>query len=86
MTASRSTAYRPILLTKDGELGAVGTLEPQALERFAPIFAVHPATGRKTAEEHLDDVVRKVAASVRARSSLWTRRSSTRITSPARIL
>ena len=62
MTAQR-TMYRPILLTKAGELNAVGALGAHALERFAPIFAVHPATDRRTPEEHLDEVSRKVAAS-----------------------
>lgn len=57
MSAQR-TVYRPIFLTKAGELNAVGTLDAQALQRFAPIFAVHPTAGRKTPEEHLDDVSR----------------------------
>ena len=53
--------YRPILLTKDGELDAVSELPADAVDFFAPIFAIHPPTKLSVAE-HVDSVAAKVAS------------------------
>lgn len=52
--------YRPILLTRDGELQAVSELAQQVRGAFTPIFAVHPAT-TLSLEDHVEAVAEKVA-------------------------
>lgn len=63
MTAE-SLTYRPVLLTKDGELAAIGELAEDALRPFAPVFAVHPPTTPRSTADHIDAVATKLAERV----------------------
>jgi hypothetical protein len=56
--------YRPILLTKDGELQAVRELSPDVSVSFAPIFVVHPPNSTRLPAEHVDAIATKVAGRV----------------------
>jgi hypothetical protein len=62
-----STPYVPILLTKKGELSALGDLGEDVKRRFTPLFAVHPIPydfdkgSSKTADQHVVGLGRKIA-------------------------
>lgn len=56
--------YRPILLTKEGELRAVSELSSDATAAFAPVFVVHPPSSTQPTVEHVEAIATKAAGRV----------------------